>query len=81
MVQQLRTGEAQYICVVPIDSITGIQDEEITVFAVSAEQAKNAAEKLLANNYGCNTNEISELMQQASIEPIAQWCSPSKLQG
>jgi hypothetical protein len=81
MVQELRTGEPQYICVVPIDTITGIQDEEITTFGVSADEAKNAAEKLLANGYGCNTAEVDSLMQKASIEPVAQWCSPSEPQG
>jgi alpha-D-ribose 1-methylphosphonate 5-triphosphate synthase subunit PhnL len=53
MVQQIRHGEQQYICVVPVESITGNQEEEIMTFGVSADEAKHQAEELLANNYGC----------------------------
>jgi len=36
MVQQLRPGEPLYSCVVPIDSFTANQDEEIVTFGVLA---------------------------------------------
>jgi hypothetical protein len=76
MVQQVRQEEPQYSCVIPIDSITGNQDEEIMSFGVSADDAKNQAAQLLANNYGCSESEILQLIQQARIEPLAHWCSP-----
>ncbi len=77
MVQQLRQDEPQYICVIPIDSLTGHQDEEIMTFGVSADDAKNKAEQLLGENYGCNDFQKSQLMQQARIETLSPWCSPS----
>ncbi|WP_017317144.1 hypothetical protein [Mastigocladopsis repens] len=75
MVQQIRLGTPQFICVIPIETITGNQEEEIMTFGVSADEAKHQAEELLANNYGCNQAQVVELMQQARIEPIGQWCS------
>ncbi len=76
MVQQIRQNEPQYICVIPVDSITGNQDEEIITFGVSVNEAKNQGEQLLASTYGCNQSQVLELMQQARVEPIAQWCAP-----
>lgn len=81
MVQQLRQDEPQYVCVIPVDSVTGNQDEEIVCFGVSADDAKSKAEQLLAEDYGCNDSEIHGLMQQAKIEPLSQWCSPRAPQG
>ncbi len=43
---------------------------------VSADDAKTQAMQLLANNYQCQEAQILELMQQAKIEPIGQWCAP-----
>jgi hypothetical protein len=77
MVQQLRPEEPLYSCVVPIDSFTANQDEEIVTFGVSSNEAKNKAEQLLAENYGCNDDEIRKLIQQARIEPLSHWCSPN----
>ncbi len=76
MVQQLRQEEPLYSCVIPIDSVTGNQDEEIVTFGVSAEDAKNKAKQLLAGNYGCNESHILKLIEQARIELVAHWCSP-----
>jgi len=42
-----KTGEPLYSCVVPIDSFTANQDEEIVTFSVSSNEAKNKAEQLL----------------------------------
>lgn len=70
MVQRLRPEEPQYICVIPVNGVTGNQDEEIVTFGVSAHDAKNNAEKLLVNNYGCNGSVIRQLLQQARIELI-----------
>jgi hypothetical protein len=75
MVQQIRQGEPQYICVIPVESITGNQQEELMAFGVSADEAKHQAEELLANNYGCKSSQVVELMRSARIEPIGQWCS------
>ena len=81
MVQQLRLEEPQYSCVVPIDNFTGNQDEEIMTFGVSALEVKNKAEQLLVDNYGCNEAQIRQLMQQARIEPLSQWCSSNNSHG
>ncbi|MFH7030991.1 MAG: hypothetical protein ACHBN1_38005 [Heteroscytonema crispum UTEX LB 1556] len=80
MVQQIRQNEPQYICVIPVDSITGNPEEEIMAFGVSTDEAKNQAEQLLASTYGCNESQIIELMQQAKIELIGQWCSANSPQ-
>ncbi|MBL1198803.1 MAG: hypothetical protein FWK04_06890 [Nostoc sp. GBBB01] len=76
MVQEIRQNEPQYICIIPVDKITANQDEEIMSFGISADEAKNQGEKLLASTYGCNQSQVWELMQQARIETIAQWCAP-----
>ncbi|PMB52441.1 hypothetical protein CEN39_09805 [Fischerella thermalis CCMEE 5201] len=76
MVQEIRTNEPQYVCVVAIEKVTGNQDEEIMTLGVSADDAKNQAMQLLADNYQCQEAQILELMQQAKIEPIGQWCVP-----
>lgn len=81
MVQQLRPEEPLYTCVVPIDSLTGNQDEEIMAFGESADSVKSKAEQLLAENYGCNDDAVRKLIQQARIEPVSHWCSPSRNQG
>jgi len=81
MVQQLRQDEPQYVCVIPICSITGNQDEENMTFGVSIDDAKNKAEQLLAENYGCNDDAVRKLIQQARIEPLSHWCSPGGSQG
>ncbi len=78
MVQQIRQNEPQYICVVPVESITGNLDEEIMSFGISVDAAKSEAEKLLASTYGCTLTQIVELMQKASIQPIAQSCAPTR---
>ncbi|NDJ23776.1 hypothetical protein GS682_19445 [Nostoc sp. B(2019)] len=80
MVQQIRHNEPQYICIIPVVRITGNQDEEIIAFGVSANEAKNQGEQLLTSTYGCNQSQVLELMQQARIEPISQWCAPKERQ-
>ncbi len=80
MVQEIRPNEPQYVCIVPIESVTGNQDEEIMIFGVSADEAKNQAIQLLMGSYKCNETQALELMQQAKIESIAQWCAPKKQQ-
>ncbi|MEH2464756.1 hypothetical protein [Nostoc sp.] len=78
MVQQIRHNEPQYICIIPVERITANQDEEIIAFGVSADEAKKQGEELLASTYGRNQSQVLELMQQARIEPIAQWCAPQE---
>lgn len=78
MVQQIRHNEPQYICIISVERITTNQDEEIITFGVSADEAKKQGEELLASTYGCNQSQVLELMQQARIEPIAQWCAPQE---
>jgi hypothetical protein len=80
MVQQIRHNEPQYTCIILVDSITGNPEEEIITFGISADEAKKQAEQLLASTYGCNESQILELIQQAKIEAIAQWCSPESPQ-
>lgn len=76
MVQQPRMSEPRYSCIVPVDSLTGHPDEEVMAFGVSAEEAQNQAEQLLRTQYGCSSAVVLSLMQQARLEPLAQWCSP-----
>ncbi|MEH2244600.1 hypothetical protein [Nostoc sp.] len=78
MVQQIRHNEPQYICIISVERITTNQDEEIITFGVSADEAKKQGEELLASTYGCNQSQVLELMQQARIEPITQWCAPQE---
>lgn len=40
MVQQIRSNQPQYICIIPIERLTGNRDEEIMTFGVSADEAK-----------------------------------------
>ncbi len=80
MVQEIRQNEPQYICIIPVDKITGNQEEEIITFGASVDEAKNQGEELLASTYGCNQFQVRELMQQARIEPIPQWCAPKQRQ-
>ncbi|MDZ8055566.1 MAG: hypothetical protein RMX68_011865 [Aulosira sp. ZfuVER01] len=80
MVQQIRSNQPQYICIIPIESLTSNRDEEIMTFGVSADETKNQAEQLLVSTYGCNQAQVEELMQQAKIELIAQWCAPTEHQ-
>jgi hypothetical protein len=75
MVQEFRPSQPQYSCVVPIDSITGNADEETIAFGVTAEDAKNQAQQMLASHYGCTQAQIDLLLKQATIEPLAQWCA------
>ncbi|QIR37817.1 hypothetical protein HCG51_14590 [Tolypothrix sp. PCC 7910] len=77
MVQQIRSNQPQYICIIPVASITGNQEEEMIAFGVSVDEAKRQAEEFLASTYGCNLLQIAELIQQSRIEQIAQWCTPS----
>ncbi|MCP6762478.1 MAG: hypothetical protein NHB32_27835 [Fischerella sp. CENA71] len=76
MVQEIRSNEPQYVCVIAIEKMTGNQDEEIIALGVSADDAKAQAMQLLVDNYQCQEAQIVELMQQAKIEPIGQWCAP-----
>ncbi|BAY25098.1 hypothetical protein NIES2100_48990 [Calothrix sp. NIES-2100] len=80
MVQQIRSNQPHYVCMIPIESLTGHQEEEIMTFGVSADEAKKQAEQLLTSTYGCNQSQVQKLMQQAKIELIAQWCTPSQPQ-
>lgn len=80
MVQQPREEKLLYSCVISIEHITGHPDEELMTFGASAEEAKHQAEQWLANDYGCNEQVIRQLMQQAKVELLSPWCSPSESQ-
>ncbi|MCX7595470.1 MAG: hypothetical protein N2235_17275 [Fischerella sp.] len=80
MVHEIRPNEPQYVCIVPIEKITGNKDEEIMTFGISAHDAINQATQLLADNYKCDRVQISELLQQAKIDPLGQWCVPKESQ-
>jgi len=48
MVQEIRQNEPQYICIIPVDKITGNQDEEIMSFGISADEAKKSRRKIIS---------------------------------
>ncbi|MDJ0691465.1 MAG: hypothetical protein QNJ41_23545 [Xenococcaceae cyanobacterium MO_188.B32] len=74
MVQEPRRDEPLYSCIVPVESVTGNQEEELTAFATSASSAYRQAELMLADNYGCNIDQIKKLMELARIEYLSPWC-------
>ncbi|BAY65872.1 hypothetical protein NIES22_59810 [Calothrix brevissima NIES-22] len=78
MVQQIRFHQPQYVCMIPIESLTGNQEEEIMTFGVSQHKVKRKAEQLLASTYGCNSAQVQELMLLAKIELITPWCTPTQ---
>ena len=59
----------------PVAIVTGNQEEELTTFGTSASEAHHQAEQMLADNYGCNVEQIQKLMQLARIEYLSPWCS------
>ncbi len=75
MVQETRRDEPLISCIVPVESVTGNQEEELTTFATSASSAHRQAELMLADNYGCNVDQIKKLMELARIEYLSPWCS------
>ncbi len=75
MVIEPRRDEPLYSCIVPVDSVTGNQEEELTTFATSESAAQRVAKQMLADNYGCNVDQIKKLMQLARIEYLSPWCS------
>ncbi len=75
MVQEPRRDEPLYSCIVPVDSITGNQEEELIALAQSASGASSQAEQMLADNYGCNVEQIKKLMESARVEYLSPWCS------
>lgn len=77
MVNQPRPTEPRYSCIVPIDRLTGNADEELVTFGRSAEDAKQQAEARLLAYAGCDRATVALLMQQAEVEPLAQWCAPN----
>jgi hypothetical protein len=74
MVQEPRRDEPLYSCIVPVESVTGNQEEELIAFGTSASAASSQAEQMLADNYGCNNEQIKKLMQLARIEYLSPWC-------
>ncbi len=75
MVQEPRRDEPLYSCIVPVESVTGNQEEEMTTFATSASSAHRQAELMLADNYGCNVDQIKQLRSLARMEYLSPWCS------
>ncbi len=75
MVIEPRRDEPLYSCIVPVESVTGNQEEELTTFATSESAAQRVAKQMLADNYGCNVDQIKKLMQLARIEYLSPWCS------
>lgn len=74
MVQEPRRDEPLYSCIVLVESITGNSEEELTTFGTFESAAKSQAEQMLADSYGCNTDQIQQLMQLARIEYLSPWC-------
>ncbi|MEC4818801.1 MAG: hypothetical protein SAK29_36835 [Scytonema sp. PMC 1069.18] len=77
MVQQPRRDEPLYCCIVPVESITGNLEEELTTFGTSADAARLQAQQMLASSYECNEEQIQQLMGQARTEYVSPWCSPN----
>ncbi len=75
MILEPRRNEPLYSCVVPVESITGNQEEELISFGNSASAARSQAEQMLVDNYGCNVARIKQLMELARIEYLSPWCS------
>ncbi len=75
MVIEPRRDEPLYSCIVPVDSVTGNQEEELIALATSESAALRQAEQMLADNYGCNVDQIKKLMELARIEYLSPWCS------
>jgi hypothetical protein len=48
MVQQPRRDEPLYCCIVPVETITGNQEEELTTFGTSVDAAQCQAQQILA---------------------------------
>lgn len=78
MVQQIRSNQPQYVCMIPIESLIGNQEEEIMTFGISTHEVKRKAIQLLASTYGCNSVQVQELIQRAKIELITPWCTPTQ---
>ncbi|MEB3829079.1 hypothetical protein [Phormidium sp. CCY1219] len=78
MVQEVRRNEPQYSCIVPIESLTGNQNEEIMTFGVSAAAATEEAERLLSSQYGCAAEQIAQLLDRATVEPLGHWCATDR---
>lgn len=81
MIQQPRPEQPLYSCTIPVDKITGRQDEELIAFGGSIEEAKREAEQLLVQNYGCPAEDINCLLQNARLELLAPWCAPGNNSG
>lgn len=79
MVQQPRREDPLYSCIVPIDSITGNSDEELTAFGISSEAAAIQARQLLAQKYKCDREQIEQLMKQATLVNLAPWCASEQI--
>jgi hypothetical protein len=75
MVLEVRRDEPLYSCIVPLENLTGNQEEELTTFGTSGQKAIAQAEQILANNYGCDGSKIDKLMQLSRIEYLSPWCS------
>ena len=75
MVQEPRRDEPLYSCIVPVESVTGNQEEELITFATSEWAAHRQAEQMLADNYSFNGEQIKKLMELARIEYLSPWCS------
>ena len=80
MVREITREDPLYNCIVSVETVTGIENEEIMAFGISPEEAKSAAEKILKDSYRCDRSQISELIAEATIEIISTWCSAKKNQ-
>ncbi len=75
MVQEARINEPIYSCIIPLESLTGNQEEELVTFGSSAQIVMAQAKQMLANNYCCNAAKIQKLLQLSRIEYLSFWCS------
>ena len=80
MVQQPRQEEPLYSCTISVADITQNADEELIAFGISQEDAIAQAKQLLKKNYGCDGEQIQQLIEQARIENVALWCARDRPQ-
>jgi len=76
VVQHPQDNQPIYSYVVPVERLTGRASEELMAFGASAQGARSQAERMLADDYGCDAEGIQQLLAQARVECLTPWCSP-----
>lgn len=69
-----------FSCVVSVERLTGRTDEEVVAFGATEREAKTQAEQQLQSLYHYTPQQVAQLMQQARVEPLSQWCGVQRQQ-